>query len=145
MKYLIQLIVLLACIVSTNAGSMSTKSPQLVIITSKDNTCECSLGFIRKLYLGRVNKYRDGRIAAPIIYKDTSSMQSKFFDVVLHSSEPRLSKHWSKIEFSGRGSRPRYVQDYDDLVDKIDSDNRYIGFADQTNVDAKKYRVLYVL
>lgn len=137
------LIIILFLLISITVRS-STHS-QLVIVTNIDNQCECSLDFIRKLYLGRVTKFRDGRPAEPVIYKDDFLLQVKFYDRVLHSSAPRLRKHWSKLEFSGRGSRPEMVTDFTDLQGKLAKNIGYIGFMDIKYVDETKYRVLHRL
>lgn len=138
-KFLIIILLLTAFKVGSSANT------RVVIVTNVDNTCECSLEFIRKLYLGRVTRYRDGRLAAPIIYLDDPVMQAKFYDLVLHSSAPRLRKHWSKLEFSGRGSRPETIKDAEELLNKLDSNTGYIGFVNAKDIDEKKYRILHEL
>ena len=72
-------------------------------------------------------------------------MQVKFYDQVLHSSAPRLRKHWSKLEFSGRGSRPLMISSFTELQGKLTCGIGYIGFTELKNVDETKYRVLHRL
>lgn len=108
----------------------------VVVVVSADNPArELSSVRLADLYLGRVDRFPDGRRADPIDQSPGSEAREAFYDAFLGRSPAEVKAHWSRLVFTGRGRPPRDVPDGEAMKAAVAGDPSAIGYLDHTLVD----------
>jgi len=100
-------LVLCACV--------EASSGVVVVVAAGEPVPELSPAQIEDIFLGRSNRFPDGRPAMPIDRSEGSPVRQAFYSEVLGRTLAQVKAHWSKIIFTGRGRPPRQLASADEL------------------------------
>lgn len=83
----------------------------VVVVSAAGPETRLSRTQIADIFLGKANRYPDGRRAIPIDQREGSAARASFYEINIGRSAAQIKAHWSKIIFTGRGQPPRQVAD----------------------------------
>lgn len=109
---------------------------EVVLVVHPDNNSELSKQSVKRLFLGKTNKFADGKEALPINQVPSSTVRNTFDSGTLGRNSSQVSAHWSKLVFTGKGIPPKEVEN-DAAVIAIVADNKSaVGYVDSGAVTA---------
>jgi ABC-type phosphate transport system substrate-binding protein len=122
--------------VATADAGRSDDVVVVVVAAAKSPISTLTKSELADLFLGRVTRFPDGRLAVPIDQRDDSPAYAEFYSVFVGRTAAQVKAHWSKIIFTGRGSPPRAVADGEQLRRRVAGDSSTIGYLERRLVDA---------
>jgi ABC-type phosphate transport system substrate-binding protein len=111
----------------------------VVVVVHPSNDANLDAKSIKRIYLGKENKFSSGKIILPVNQVQKSDVRGAFDEDILGRSSNQISAYWSKIIFTGKGVPPTEL-DNDAAVLAIVADNpNAIGYVNSASVsDAVK-------
>jgi ABC-type phosphate transport system substrate-binding protein len=120
---------------ATAAADVSSSGDIVVVVAAENPVRSLSLVQLEDIFLGRTNRFPNGRSAVPIDQSDGSAARADFYTRILGRSLPQIKAHWSKIIFTGRGRPPRHVPNGLEVRKLLADDARAIGYLERGLVD----------
>ncbi|MEH6433688.1 hypothetical protein [Massilia sp. DD77] len=112
----------LACAASANA--------QVVVVVNAANPVSAlTQEQISELYLGK------SKDLTPIDQAKDSETQREFLEKVVSKKSPQYEAVWAKLEFSGKGIRPKTYPSDAAVKKALAADRNAIGYIDKSSVD----------
>jgi len=140
------LAILLAAAASRVSGAPPSDALVFVVARGRSET-GVSSGDLRRIYLGQITRWKDGRRIALAVRPSTTRAGKIFFDRVVEVSEIDFSRRWLGILFRGDAmSAPRVVSGAEDLKRFLERAPDGLGFLLASEGDARdpSIRVLTV-
>jgi len=126
-KKLINTLLLSTLVVSTYSFA------EIVVVVHPDNTNTMSKNDVKRIFLGKTKYYPDGSQAMPII--QSAGNTSNDFNVnVLKKSDSQLKAYWSKLIFTGKGTKPDSALDDAAVIELVSKNPNIIGYIDSSSV-----------
>lgn len=129
----VRYIVVVGLVLSLSAGV--AVADVVAVVSAKNPVTTLSKHQVVDIFLGKANRFPDGRQAVAIDQAEGSATRNEFYARFAGKSAAQLKAHWSKIIFTGRGRPPEEVSN-DSSVKKFLSKNpNAIGYIDRKLVD----------
>ena len=122
-------IVFTACALMLSANALA----DMVIIVNKNNDSSITRDEVKKLYLGKMDKFSNGNTAIPINLSD-SDLKNEFDSSVIGRNSAQVTAYWSKAVFTGAGTPPKQVNDQSEVIKLVSSNPDVIGYVDKSLV-----------
>lgn len=107
---------------------------EVVLVVHPNNDVALDKKAIKRIFLGKSNKFSNGSEAIPINQIPGSTVRNSFDSDILGRSSSQVSAYWSKLVFTGKGIPPKEV-DNDAAVISLVADNQSaVGYVDSSAV-----------
>jgi len=117
-------------------GMTTAQAAVVAVVSTKNPVAVLSRTQVTDIFLGRNNRFPDGRAAVPLDQAEGSVARSEFYNRYAGMSSPQVKAFWAKIIFTGRGQPPRAVANDDEVKKMLAANPRLIGYIDQKMVDS---------
>ena len=124
-----------ACLALSISGS-SAMAEVVVVVSTQSTVTSLSRSQVADIFLGKVRRFPNGAVAAPIDQAEGSATRDEFYMNVAARSPAQVKSHWSKIIFTGRGQPPPAVSNDGELKKRIAANPAAIGYIDRRLLDA---------
>ncbi len=131
-KYYIGLIIIG---LSLSLGSVGAAAEVVAVVSAKNPVTTLSKNQVVDIFLGKANRFPDGREAVPIDQDEGSAAREEFYLKFADKSPAQIKAFWSKIIFTGRGQPPPEVSNDVEVKKFIAKHPDAIGYIDQKLVD----------
>lgn len=99
----------------------------VAVIVHPNNTSSLTEKDIKRIFLGKWNKFPDGSEAIPLA--TIGNVNDEFNELVLGRKSSQIQSYWAKIVFTGRGSPPKVV-DESSVIELIKNNKNAISYID---------------
>jgi len=127
-KLFIALIVFMSCV---------SHGEEIAIIVHPNNNSEFTPDNIAKMFLGREKSFSNGEKIVPVTLDSSSELNSHFAKKVFDRSPKQLKAYWSKLTFTGKGKAPKKIDNSEEVLALISSDQNAIGWVEKSKVSDK--------
>lgn len=110
---------------------------EVYVIVHPDNANAISENDIRRIFLGKLKSFSDGKEAIPLNFSEGAELTNAFSSKALGKTPTQLKSYWSKLIFTGKGTPPRAVDSVDEIINLVSSNPNLIGYTDKPS-DAVK-------
>lgn len=118
---------------------------EVVVIVSKANPlASMSAEQVAQIYTGASNAFPGGGLATPLDQPEGSAVREEFLAKVLERNAAQFKALWSRLIFSGKGTRPRTPGSSADVKKAVAADPAAIGFIERSALDDTVKAVLSV-
>jgi ABC-type phosphate transport system substrate-binding protein len=118
---------------------------EVVVIVSKANPAPAlSAEQVAQIYMGASNAFPGGGAATPLDQPEGSAVREEFLAKVLERNAAQFKAVWSRLIFSGKGTRPRTPGGSADVKKAVAADPSAIGFIERAALDDTVKPVLSV-
>ena len=129
--------VLLAC-----SGALHA---EIVVIVHRNNpVASMTPDQVAQIYMGASTTFPAGGTATPLDQPEGSATRDEFLGKVLDKTPAQFKAVWSRLIFSGKGTRPKSLPGNADVRTAVAADPAAIGFIDRASVDGSVKTVLSV-
>ena len=133
------------CALLANSVQGSARGTDLVVIVSaRSSVTALRPDQVAAIFLGQSARFPDGIEAVPLDQRLGSPLRDEFYARVANKTPARLTAHWSKLVFTGRGQPPAEVADSAAVRRKVADNPDAIGYIDRSALDASVRAVLVV-
>jgi ABC-type phosphate transport system substrate-binding protein len=116
-----------------------TANAEIVVIAGKASpAAKATPDQLADIYLGRSNEM------TPIDQPRSADIHADFLQKVCGKKESQYEAVWAKLEFSGKGTRPRAAASSQAVKQAVAADPKAVGYIDKADVDGT-VKVLYTL
>ncbi|MCP5170252.1 MAG: phosphate ABC transporter substrate-binding protein [Hahellaceae bacterium] len=112
------------------------QADMVVIVSSKNPTDVVPQDVVKKIFLGKLKLFPDGRNAIPLDLPDESDGKEYFYQVTTNKNNAQLKSYWAKLIFTGAGAPSSSVNSQEEMVRLVAENPNTIGYVDKTLVDA---------
>ena len=123
-------IVLALCVAAS-----ATAADVVAVVSAKNPVTTLSKSQIADIFLGKANRFPDGRPASPVDQVEGLPARDAFYLKFAGKSPAQIKAHWSKIIFTGRGQPPHEVANGVEVKKHIVENPNSIGYIEQNLVD----------
>jgi ABC-type phosphate transport system substrate-binding protein len=116
-------------------GSAEAVADVVAVVSAKNPVTTLSKNQVVDIFLGKANRFPDGREAVPIDQDEGSAAREEFYLKFADKSPAQIKAFWSKIIFTGRGQPPPEVSNDVEVKKFIAKHPDAIGYIDQKLVD----------
>lgn len=113
-----------------------TAHAELAIIAHPDNPEPAlTLKQVKRVYLAKSKTFPQGGDVRRVDQEPNTPVYQEFVNKVLKLREKQLNTYWSKMTFTGRGTRPEVVGDDADIKQWVLQHPEGLGYIDAGQVD----------
>ena len=117
------------------ASTMSfTASAELVLVVHPSNDAGIDVKSAQRIFLGKENKFSNGKEAIPINQAPDSPNRATFDTDALGRSSTQVAAYWSKLVFTGKGIPPKEVGNDSEVLAIVANNQNAIGYVDSASV-----------
>jgi hypothetical protein len=127
MKKILALVVLFAFPLLSRAD--------FVVVVSQQNSNMLQVSDVRKLYLGQMTTFPKGEKAEPLMLVEGSVERQFFLQKILQTTESRYISIWAKLLFTGNGTPPTELKDYNEVIAYLLNNPMAIGYLPRSEMD----------
>ena len=120
---------------SLSFGAAAAAADVVAVVSARSPVSTLSKNQIVDIFLGKANRFPDGRQAVPIDQVEGSAARDEFYLKFADKSPAQLKAFWSKIIFTGRGRPPQEVSNDIEVKKFIAQHPDAIGYIEQKRVD----------
>ena len=118
---------------------------EVVVIVHRSNAvASMTADQVAQIYMGASTTFPGGGAAAPIDQPEGSPVRDEFLAKVLEKNSAQFKAVWSRLIFSGKGTRPKTLAGSADVKKAVGSDPGAIGFIERSALDDSVRPVLGV-
>lgn len=133
---------LLAAILSV--GMSAPAFADVVVIVNTENSASLSKTDIKRMFLGKKNKFANGTKVKPYYLAQGHAARDEFNKKVLGKSSSQIKAYWSKLIFTGKGTPPDALGDVSAVIKQVASEPGAIAYIEADAVtDAIKVIATY--
>ena len=107
----------------------------VVIVNSSSALSSVKKSDLARVFLGKSNDLPGAGKVVPINLVATSKTREAFDKKMLNRSPAQMKSYWSRQLFSGEGTPPDEVKTDADMLQRISSDAKTIGYVDSAAVN----------
>lgn len=122
-------------------GAANALADVVVVVSAKSKLSALKVSQVAQIFLGKTNKFPDGRDAIPLDQPEGSEIRKEFYSKVTGKDPAQINAYWSKIIFTGEGQPPKVVTGNDAVKKAVIKNPNAIGYIDKKAVD-KKVKVI---
>lgn len=134
---------LVLVVLAMSLSGSAAATDVLAVVSAGNPVTTLSRNQAVDIFLGRANRFPDGRPAVAIDQVEGSPARDAFYAGFAGMSPAQVKAHWSKIIFTGRGLPPRAVASSIEVRKRIAEDPHAIGYVEAGVVD-HSLKVLFV-
>ncbi len=120
---------------SLSMGATGAVADVVAVVSAKNPVTTLSKNQIVDIFLGKANRFPDGREAVPIDQNQGSAARREFYFKFADKSPAQIKAFWSKIIFTGRGQPPPELSNGIEVKKFIAKHPDAIGYIEQNQVD----------
>lgn len=113
------------------ASPAGEPSRYLVVVHASNAVAQLSSEEVARLFLKKVRKWPDGRMAAPVDQSTTSPVRATFAREVLQLSLGAQKDYWMRQTLSGREVPPRALQDDGAVLEFVGTQQGAIAYVSE--------------
>ena len=118
---------------------------EVVVIVHRSNPVgTMTADQVAQIYMGASTTFPGGGAAVPIDQPEGSTVRDEFLAKVLEKTGAQFKAVWSRLIFSGKGTRPKTLGSSADVKKAVGSDPGAIGFIERSALDDSVRPVLGV-
>ena len=118
---------------------------EVVVIVHRSNAvASMTADQVAQIYMGASTTFPGGGAAAPIDQPEGSAVRDEFLAKVLEKTGAQFKAVWSRLIFSGKGTRPKTLGSSAEVKKAVAADPAAIGFIERSAVDDSVRTVLGV-
>lgn len=107
----------------------------VVVVSPKNPLSSMSRRQVADIFLGKSQRFPDGRPAAPLEQTAGSAAQADFYQTVSGKRASEIKAYWAKMIFTGRGQPPAAVGGDAQMKQALAANPNAIGYLDRQAVD----------
>jgi len=100
----------------------------IVVHPSNDSTFDEST--IKRIYLGKLKSFSNGRAALPLSAGAGDPVADEFNTKVIGKSSSQVNAYWSKMLFTGKGTPPKEMASTSEMISAVSANPDAIGYVD---------------
>ena len=113
----------------------ATFANEMVVIVNPGNAQALQLDDVARIYLGKQNRFPDGRAAVPLDLNPEDPQYKRFAKIVLKKTPSQLRAYWAKRIFTGKGAPPRRVKNQRQVRELVARESSHLGYVERSEVD----------
>ena len=118
---------------------------EVVVIVHRNNAvASMTADQVAQIFMGASTTFPGSGTATPIDQPEGSPTRDEFMAKVLEKTPAQFKAVWSRLIFSGKGTRPKALAGNAEVRSAVAGDPAAIGFVDRASVDATVKVVLSV-
>ena len=118
---------------------------EVVVIVHRSNAvASMTADQVAQIYMGASTTFPGGGAAAPLDQPEGSAVRDEFLAKVLDKNGAQFKAVWSRLIFSGKGTRPKTLGSSAEVKKAVAADPAAIGFIERSAVDDSVRAVLGV-
>lgn len=118
---------------------------EVVVIVHRNNpVASMTADQVAQIYMGASTTFPAGGTATPLDQPEGSATRDEFLAKVLDKTSAQFKAVWSRLIFSGKGTRPKTLAGSAEVRAAVAADPAAIGFVDRASVDGTVKAVLGV-
>jgi ABC-type phosphate transport system substrate-binding protein len=121
---------LAACVVAASA-----RADVVVVVHPHNPVAGMTAEQVTQIYTGASTTFPGGAAATPIDQPEGSAVRTEFLAKVLDKSDSQFKAIWSRLIFSGKGTRPRTLGSSAEVKKAVAADPAAIGFIERSALD----------
>jgi ABC-type phosphate transport system substrate-binding protein len=125
-------------------GAAAARADVVVVVNPHNPVAGLSAEQVTQIYTGTSTAFPGGAAATPLDQPEGSPAREEFLAKVVDKSAAQFKAIWSRLIFSGKGTRPKTVGSNDDMKKAVAADPAAIGFIERSALDASVKPVLTV-
>ncbi|MEA2099108.1 MAG: substrate-binding domain-containing protein [Campylobacterota bacterium] len=99
---------------------------------------------VKKIFMAKSKKFPNGSSVTPIDQNTDNGIYATFYKAVAGKSPTKMNKYWVKLTFTGKAEAPQKVASDSDVLAKVKSDKKMIGYIDSSAVTSD-VKVVYTV
>lgn len=110
-------------------------SADVALVVNNSNSTAITKDAAAKIFIGKSKNFADGGSVTPVTLSEKSATTAEFNSKVVGKSASQIKAIWSKLVFTGKGSRPKSFASDEELMKFIAENPSAIGFVDASKVN----------
>jgi ABC-type phosphate transport system substrate-binding protein len=136
---------LLLLAVGATASDWRSRETVLFIVSSRRDVRDLSSADLRRIFLGQISRWKDGRRIILFLRPADSPEGRPFLDRVVQMSDIDYSQHWIGAVFRGEAARaPRVIGSRELMIKLVGENDDAIGFVWSATVATNSIIVLTI-
>jgi len=131
----------LLCIATLLASGM-VRADVVVIVNPKNPNATLTAEHVAQIYTGATTAFPNGSAAAPLDQPEGSAVREEFLAKVVGKSGQQVKAIWSRLIFSGKGTKPKVLESSAEVKKQVAADPNAIGFIEKSALDGSVKAVL---
>jgi ABC-type phosphate transport system substrate-binding protein len=107
---------------------------ELVLVVHPSNDAAIDAKTAQRIFLGKENKFSNGKEALPINQVPDSASRATFDTTTLERSSSQVAAYWSKLVFTGKGIPPKEVNNDAEVIAIVADNQNAVGYVDSSAV-----------
>ncbi|MDP5041401.1 MAG: phosphate ABC transporter substrate-binding protein [Paraglaciecola sp.] len=107
---------------------------EVVLIVHPSNDASIDAKTAQRIFLGKENKFSNGKEALPINQVPESASRASFDTDTLGRSSTQVAAYWSKLVFTGKGIPPKEVNSDAEVIAIVSGNQDAVGYVDSASV-----------
>lgn len=120
----------------------SAHAEVVVVVNPRNPVASLTSEQVTQIYTGASTSFPGGAAVSPIDQPEGTPVREEFLAKVLEKSGAQFKAIWSRLIFSGKGSRPKAAADSAEVKRMVAADPAAIGFIERSALDASVKPVL---
>lgn len=116
----------------------------LVVVNPDNDVVSLTENQVERLFLGKENRFPNGRRAMPVDQGDSEAIKATFYDEISNKSLSQLKSYWSRRIFNGRAEPPQVVSGDSSVKDFVADNDNAIAYIDAASIDDSVKVVLVI-
>jgi len=130
---------LFSVVLSSSALIHTSAFAEVAVVVNQANTSSFNKSTIKKIFLGKIKNFSNGRVAILLSPSSNSPIRKEFNKAVLGKSSNQVNAYWSKMIFTGKGVPPQEMKSASEIISAVTANQDTIAYIDAASVtDAVK-------
>lgn len=117
---------------AANVFWVNAAAADILVVTNANNSVdELTLQQVKKLFLGRMNRFPDtGQDVSVLDLDEQQQLHQKFYEFVINMDSNRLKRYRARYLFSGKGMLPEKVNNQQEMLQLITEKLTAVGYIE---------------
>ncbi|MDF2180096.1 phosphate ABC transporter substrate-binding protein [Aliiglaciecola sp. CAU 1673] len=111
-------------------------SAEIAVIVHPSNANAIDKAAIEGIFMGKRNKYDDGKVAIPINGLKESPTRDSFNEKVIGRNSSQVNAYWAKLVFTGKGTMPQELANDAEIISTVAQNEGAISYVDASSVNS---------
>lgn len=107
---------------------------EIAVIVHVENGASISEDDVKKIFMGKLAQFPDGKPTSPVTFNIDSSIRESFDTGFLSRQTHQIEAMWSKLVFTGKSSAPKVVDNSAAALEYVSSNPNAIAYIDAKDV-----------
>jgi ABC-type phosphate transport system substrate-binding protein len=126
------------------AAACCARAEVVVVVNKANPVGTMTAEQVAQIYTGASKQFPDGSTVAPFDQPESSPVREEFLGKVVGKNGQQVSALWSRLMFSGKGTRPKPLAGSAEVKREVSANPAAIGFMERSAVDDSVKVVLSV-